>query len=260
MSASRGVAALESGDAQKTYSAGYQNDWVAEYYDEVVYAPSSYDSFVWSLQQPLLARLVRALCQGRAGFEHLDFACGTGRVLAGLADLPVQSTGLDLSQTMLSHACAHAPRATLVHGDLLANPTIAGSGYDLITAFRFFLNTEPEMRRRIMAVLASRLRDRSSRLIFNVHGNTWSLYQLESLRRASRGQGYKPTMAYRDVRTLVEDAGLEIEAWYGVALLPRRLHRTKLAPLMQRIERNVARSQRLRGISQDLLFVCRQRA
>lgn len=259
MSVSRGVAALEASDAPKTYSDGYQYDWVAEYYDDVVYAPSSYDSFVWAIQEPILTRLVRDLGRGRAGLTHLDFACGTGRVLAGLAGLPVQSTGLDLSETMLSHARRRAPQATLVHGDILANSDVVGSQYDLITTFRFFLNTEPEMRRRIMAALAPRLRDSASRLIFNVHGNRWSLYQLESLRRASRGQGYKPMMSYGDVRTLVEGAGLEIEAWYGVALLPRRLHRTKLAPVMQRFERRAAQSQKFRAISQDLLFVCRRR-
>jgi predicted TPR repeat methyltransferase len=239
------------------YAEWHKSAWVPTYYDDVVYAADTHDTFVWQLERPLLVRLVSALAAPRGRLKGLDFACGTGRVTATLEQLPVDCTGVDTSPSMLAAAGQKLTRTRLVQGDLLEQPSLVDDDYDLITAFRFFLNTEPEMRRRIMGALAGRLRRPDGRLIFNMHANALSSLALESAVRAARGQGRLNTMTLGDVRALVAEAGLEIEAWYGCAVLPARLYRTPLAPLCRRFDRWAAGRRGLGPVSQDLLFICR---
>ena len=49
-----------------------------------------------------------------------------------------------------------AARATLVEGDLTREPLLGERRFDLVTAFRFFPNAEPALRRDVMAALVRR--------------------------------------------------------------------------------------------------------
>src|SRR4051794_11794522 len=53
----------------------------AAWYDAQMYAPGTYDSWKWDLEQDWIADVIRRRLGNRA-VRHLDFACGTGRVLA----------------------------------------------------------------------------------------------------------------------------------------------------------------------------------
>lgn len=77
-----------------------------------------------------------------------------------------ESVGLDLAEEMLAVAQQKVKKTKLLRGDILEDPDIMDF-YDVITAFRFFLNIEPELGKRIRDSLACRLRDPTSRLIFN---------------------------------------------------------------------------------------------
>ena len=50
---------------------------------------------------------------------------------------------IDVSPDMLALAGARCPRARLIRGDVTTTPGLAPGPFDLITAFRFFLNAEP---------------------------------------------------------------------------------------------------------------------
>ena len=238
----------------------FQTEEAAARYDEVVYRHDSYDSFIWSLQRARLISIVDELRDARPkGLVHLDFACGTGRLLSAVEGLTSRSTGVDVSEPMLALARAKVRRAELVQGDLLVDDDLLGDRYDLITAFRFLLNAAPAERATAMAKLARRLREPDGRLIFNVQGNRLSLRHLGILRRRRQGESHAE-MSLAEVRQLVEANGLEIESWYGFGVLPRSTQRWVFAPFSRWLNRFLAGKKWVRGISCDLLFVCRRKA
>ena len=257
MTPSRRVGNAAPRASESEYALGHQAPAVPEFYDQVVYRPGSYDSFIWELQQPLLTDVARRVASSRSDASYLDFACGTGRVLSTLEGEFASATGLDTSPQMLDAARDRAAGATLVCGDVLEDPEIVGRDFDMITAFRFFVNTEPRMRLPLLSTLAGRLRSDESRLVFNMHGNAWSTYQLTSLRHVVRGYGRRHTMTYRSTKALIEQAGLEIESWRGYGLTVKRMHDTPLRGLSRWIDRRASGSSALGLVSRDLMFVCR---
>ena len=241
------------------YAEMHKADWVPTHYDTVIYDPAGYDTFIWGLQQRVLRPLVERLSRGRRTFKYLDFACGTGRIVSAFQDVASEAVALDISPQMAARAGTRtADHVTVKSGDLLETPELVDADYDLITTFRFFLNTEPELRPRIMRSLAARLRDRDARLIFNIHGNAWSSVAFKSLYQQLRGWGRASQMSYPEVRRLVTDAGLEIEFVYGFGLAPYRLYRSPLKPLLKRLDAWAVGKPGLRWISHDLVFVCRR--
>ena len=227
----------------------------AEEWDEVVFGGDTYYSFIWELQKQAFEDEARKLAKGRQRVKYLDFACGTGRVLYALAPFATESVGLDISAEMVAAAAAKVPQATIKIGDILDDPDLLDHDYDMITAVRFFLNTQPEIRQEILTSLAQRLRDEHSRLIFNIQGNSWSLDGITSaLDRRST------TMSHADVRKLADAAGLVIERWSGFGVSPAaRQYLRSLQPLLRQVDRWAARRRSLRHVSRDLLFVCRRR-
>ncbi len=244
----------------KGYSGAFQSFDSTQKYAEVVYGRESYDSFIWTIQKKRLLAIFEGLNEiHEGGLVHFDFACGTGRIISAVETLTTKSTGIDISSIMLTIARKNVKCADLRQGDILEDPNVVGFNYDVITAFRFFLNAEPELRTSIMKVLSLRLRSSKSRLIFNIQGNSRSFRHLSIAYRAKRGECHNE-MSYKDVCTLVEGAGLEIESWYGFGICPRLLFRTILRPLMRVIDRFAVRLPFLKSVSYDLLFVCKPKA
>lgn len=238
------------------YAQMHLADWVPVHYDHVMYAADSYDSFIWSLEQPFLCSVAAALVPPPGGVRFLDFACGTGRITAGLEGLATESLGVDISPHMLSVAQAKAPRSQFRAGDILAQPEVAPGPYDLITAMRFFLNTEEEMRRRVMPALRALLAGPDSRLVFNIHMNTLNLIPNQMYRRL-HGWPRLRTMTYWEARKLVRESGLEIVELHGFGLMPLRAHRGQVAPIARWVDRRAAGRTPFNWICRDLVFVCR---
>jgi len=221
-----------------------------------MYAADTYDSFIWSLEEPFLRSVASSLAQPPGGLRFFDFACGTGRITGALEDLSTESLGVDISPHMLSVAQAKAPRTQFRAGDILAQPDLAPGPYDLITAVRFFLNTEDEMRRHVMPILRALLAGPDSRLVFNIHMNTLNLLPNRVYRRLHRWPPFR-TMTYWQARNLVREAGLEIVELHGFGLVPERLHRGSLAQAARWVDRKAAGRTPLNWVCRDLVFVCR---
>ncbi len=243
---------------RSAYVEQHRADWIPVHYDEEIYHPGSYDDFIWSLQRPWLRRIVQRQRRRSQRLRLLDFACGTGRIIAMLEPFATEAVGIDTSPQMVERAKQKVQTASIRCEDILSDAATPEQTYDVITAFRFFLNTEDEMRQRIMPELARRLADDRSLLIFNIHGNTYSAFGLKALYRHLHGWGGWRTMSYRQTRQLVEEAGLEIAEWYGFGLFPLRLYRSRLAPAVRGLDRIALRLPLLRWISHDLVFVCRR--
>jgi SAM-dependent methyltransferase len=243
----------------QTYSDFFRNEDSVRHYVDVVYRSDDYDAAIWDLQRSFLENWLREFRKSHVRLKGLDFACGTGRIASRTELFTDDIVGLDISADMLEVAKKQTSRTDLRLGDILSEPSIVDYDYDLITAFRFFLNAEADLRARIMRSLAERLRDDRSRLIFNIHGNRHSIRHLTLRMRGGRGT-WRNEMSLDEVRRLTDSAGLEIEAWHGFGVLPRFVYRTRMCSAARRIDQFATAAGWLSRISCDLLFICRRKS
>jgi ubiquinone/menaquinone biosynthesis C-methylase UbiE len=102
-----------------------------------------YYAGLWrKIEQPLLESILRPL--GGPERTSLDFACGTGRITKVAARFFGSVVGVDVSEAMLSNASV-PENVTLICADITRTPL--ERQFNVITAFRFFLNAEDNLRR-----------------------------------------------------------------------------------------------------------------
>lgn len=160
------------------YSQSFSADEQAINYENNVYAEHSYSSVLWEVEKILLANLIAEFRQSIDGhkIDYLDFASGSGRIIAYIEDKVDAATGIEISPAMCAIARKKLKRGKLLCCDITSQSTpIIEEKYDLITAFRFILNAGPELRLAAMRALALRLKDEKSWIIFNNHGNPFSI-------------------------------------------------------------------------------------
>ena len=226
----------------------------AKDYDAKLFAPGSFDAAIWEREQRLIDEILEKHVARRS--SYLDFACGTGRVLAHVEPHFETSVGLDISDTMLAAARSRVRAATLVQGDATTNPDVLqGRRFDFITAFRFFLNAQPPLRDEAMAFLASSLRDRDSRLLFNAHGNRHSTRVLLAAKAKLTGEQFS-SMSVRDCVDLAERHGLEVVEWHGIGSYDKSLLRVMPIGMWRWAEHAAPLPKRF---AVYLYFVCRRK-
>jgi len=229
-------------------------------YDLEQYRPGSFWDVVWALEQPVLDRVVADQRLRTPRIEYLDFACGTGRVLAHVEDGVDAATGVDVSAAMLARAATRVNRARLLQTDLTAPDAPLEGRYDLITAFRFVLNAEPQLRAAALAALAARLRDGESRLVVNTHGNPCSYKGIVvPIRRALHARGGEENLlGVGKLERLLAGAGLEVVERQGMGVLPSPLWR-RTPRLAVAVERWFTRTPLLWRLGVNQVLVCRRR-
>jgi len=246
-----------------SYSNRFQAPAEVAAYDLKEYGTGSYSSRIWELQRPVVAEILqRHQAELRRPLALLDFACGTGRVLAGLEPLVDTADGIDISPAMVAVARTKCVKARLLVGDILAQPDLLQKNYDVITAFRFLLNVEPELRRRALRRLREAIRAPDGLLVVNVHGNSRSLRHPAIVWRRWRERA-RPTGAMLNelspgaARALLRDSDFQVVRQFGFGILPPTLYRTPLHGLAAGVDRSLAGDGWCNNWSIDLLFVCR---
>jgi SAM-dependent methyltransferase len=228
---------------------------VATGYDERLFRQGTYESMLWERERALLDRMVDGFVPRRDAM--LDFACGTARVLAHLEDRFGDATGLDISPDMLANARAKLKRARLVCGDATRQPDVVKGPFDLITAFRFFLNAQPALRDEAMHWLVSKLCDETSVLFFNIHGNRFSTRQLVA--RIKKLQGKEVHwMSRGEVERLVARHGLEVVDWQGLIYVDKFVYKHVPRFVWRALEGTFELLHAPRGMSVNLYFTCRR--
>lgn len=130
-------------------------------------ASQPFDAYMARREAELLREIVPALGVDRG--RYLDFACGTGRITSVVAPLVGESTGVDISESMLAAARNKCPGTRFVCADLTKESPGLGE-FALATSFRFFGNAERELREAVLAALARLVRP-GGYLIVNNHRN-----------------------------------------------------------------------------------------
>lgn len=216
------------------------------------FSDQPYRSLVWEHERLVLDRILAGQ-ERRNAFRHLDFACGTGRVLKYLSDRAGVSVGVDLSPSMLEMARETVPGAEIIKVDLTREDTLGDRVFDLITAFRFFPNAQVKLREEAMEVISRHLAP-GGILVFNNHKNTASLRN--RLARAVGRRDFKG-MSPDEMTRLVSRKGLVVKDVFHFGILPATESRLLLPhPLLRRIEFFLARVKVFTYLGQNLIYVC----
>lgn len=214
-----------------------------------------HQAMVWLLERRILDRML-AKYFATDKPRHFDFACGTGRILGYIADRAETSTGVDVSESMLSVARDAVAGAEILQADITREKVLEGKSFNLITAFRFFPNAEPSLRAEAISGIVPHLAP-DGIFIFNNHMNR------TSLRRAAQrlfGRGEKHTMSKAEVLGMVDAVGLEIIESHSNAILPLPDNLLLLPQdLVASLETIAMVLFGWTGLAQNTLFVCQKR-
>jgi SAM-dependent methyltransferase len=181
----------------------------------------------------------------------LDYATGTGRVIEYARDLADNITGMDVSKAMLEIAEARQPDDKIVwrQGDLLTEPDcLRPRSYDLVTAFRLFLNVDPEARTPLLLALRDAIAP-GGLLIINSHGNPFGLkglarpLRLGAVRRdRRRGISRGNYLTASKLASIAFQAGLRLVETKGCGVLTASSCRVLDPKHVMLIERALCRS------------------
>jgi SAM-dependent methyltransferase len=221
------------------------------------YEIQPWDRFLWSREREILLTILKKYFAGR-DIHLLDFACGTGRITRFLEDRVKTSTGVDVSSSMLAIARKKLKRTEIIEADITTENILKSRKFNLITAFRFFLNAEPELRSAAITELAELLADDGC-LVFNNHhslGSPW-IKLLNWRHQRKNPEGIFNVMSIERMKDLVEGAGLEIVEIYPVGFF----HPPKV-PVSSWVNRAIdnlaCRFKCLNRFSENPIAVCRR--
>jgi SAM-dependent methyltransferase len=249
----RGIQIVK-GTGPDSYRVSHLGAEKAQAYDDDLWDPEAAKGLDWLVEQQLLTDLLPTLVPPGPR-SVVDFACGTGRVLEFLGRHYASPVGIDVSPDMLALARDRCPRATMVLGDVTTGPEIAPGPFDLITAFRFFLNAEPDLRSAALTWMRGALRPNGF-VVANFHLNPASL-RGTYLRLRMKPAARPPMLSLEDACQLFVAHGFTVHQTLGYGFLPfRREGRQLFAPTARRaLETSLAGTDILRPVAGSFLLV-----
>jgi SAM-dependent methyltransferase len=240
---------------EETYIRSHTAPGKGRAYDES-YRTNPWSRYLWSREQAVLGKILQKhFPSGNA--DLLDFACGTGRITSFLEDKVRTSTGIDVSQSMLQQASHKLKKTELLEANLLQANPFGARKFNLITAFRFFVNAEPELRLSAMKALAGLLAD-DGIFVFNNHQNSDAPYIRLALWNMARKKltGYN-TLSLEQCHHLAASAGLRITEVYPVGLL--HLPKCHLPPILYKtVDATAMKLPFVAGLSESPILLARK--
>lgn len=228
------------GPTQSNYRRSHLGAEKAESYSSQFDDKTNYKWLFWQIEKELLSKILNRHAEHARSL--LDFACGSGRLLSFLGGRFDRATGIDVSRDMLAKAGEAAPTARLVCGDVSRGEVDLVQPSDVIVAFRFFLNAEPELGRQVLEWMHSNLSDHGL-LVCNFHMSPFSLAALHSkLRSWITRSPATSTMSRAAARRLLANSGFEVVDLHAYGYFLYRRSGVRRPGLMLRIERLLARS------------------
>ncbi|MEX0668711.1 MAG: class I SAM-dependent methyltransferase [Candidatus Saccharimonadales bacterium] len=188
----------------------------AQKYETSTYKNNSYYSLMWKIEKKYLQELLN----GRQFDNYLDFACGSGRVIEFTENYADKSTGVDVSADMLKLARSKIKKSKLIQQDLTQESLAAQENFDLITAFRFFLNAQSELREEVADEFA-KITDKGSTVIISNQGNKTSFISITALIEEALTGRKLNKMSLSDFKQLFESHGFKLVEYRGIGFLPK---------------------------------------
>lgn len=227
------------------------DDAVGAYRD--TYSTGYYAAQWKLLEQPLLRRLFEEE-RAKGAASMLDIACGQGRITLVGAEYFPKVRGVDYSPQMLARAKQSQAENTSLKTDLQfdvgdVRAFTAAEPFDVVTAFRFFLNAEDELRLEGLRCVRRNISPQGV-FITNVHVAASSpLAWFYGVSNSARRLGGRSISAVRNAISLSQfkrmlgAEGFRIERVYRYSLLPR------IGSMTDRFaERHIATVDRVGGI------------
>lgn len=231
---------------------------------EVRYSGHSYDDVLWNIEKHQLLKTILYIRESHRYINYLDFAVGTGRIIAFMENYVDSAIGIDISPAMIEIAKQKVKHSSLHCADITQPMDIITEKYDCITAFRFFLNADHSLKSRVIRVLAELLRDDKSRLIFNNHGNLWShkliMWPINTV--CNIGKCYEKRTHYMSLsqaKVLAENAGLVIDKVMGCGLLSPKARWILPFNILLNIESRLAKSTFARYFGVNQTYIARKK-
>jgi len=179
-------------------------------------------SLIWNFEKRILEQIYFKYFKKKKDLAHLDFACGTGRIINFLSNFFSTSVGVDVSDNMLEVAKKNAgPHSMFLNVDLTSEKHLNDKKFDLITAFRFFPNAQEDLRNATAKTLIGLLKNEGL-LVANLHTNYGSirLRIFRFLRFFSKVKAPDFGVSMNEFEKNFTDNGFEIVEKVGVGIFP----------------------------------------
>lgn len=246
---------------EKNYTKGYFRKNAGRSYDKVV--SNRYELFITTLEEYYLKKTINKYFENKP--KHLDFACGTGRVLKILENNVKSQTGIDTADEMVKEARSKV-NATFHVGNILERK-IMNEKFDLVTSFRLFLNLNEKYRGPILEKLRSYLKD-DGLLIVNNHMNRYSLlgfqffFRNKILRHSLKRDGGKiiNTMSEYQLRKHLKKEGYKVIKVCRFGFFPGRKNLIFLPEkVLFRLELLISKIPLINLFCKDQVYICRKK-
>ena len=195
---------------KKSYKYSHSSKNCGQNY-EFFYKKDNYDSRVWILEKETLEKIYSKYIK-KTIINYLDFACGTGRILEIFERKAKNVYGVDVSKEMLKIARSKFTKTKFSNIDLTRNRNHFNFKFNVITAFRFFLNAEPSLKEEALLIINQILED-GGFLIFNIHANTYSSIYFLNRKKTI-------TLSLSEIKKLLKKFDFEIVKIFGIGYLP----------------------------------------
>ena len=202
----------------ESYRTSHASTGYGDRYD-ANYASGYYAAVYRDIEVPMLRKLFSDM--STQADSLLDFACGTARITRLATPHFSEVVGVDVSESMLANARTQSS-ANFICQDITQRPL--DRQFDVVTAFRFFLNAEDQLRRDALEAIKGHLRP-EGRLICNIHMNADSpmgvVYRLVGLIPRAKTHN---TLSLKRFEKTLNDAGFSVEKVIWYARTPRPSH------------------------------------
>jgi SAM-dependent methyltransferase len=190
--------------------------------------------------------------------EVLDFACGTWRILEFLETYFDHITWLDVSPDMMAIARSKTKKAKFLKGDITDWYELP-STYDIITAFRFFLNAESQLRSDGLKAIIQYL-NTDGIFIFNNHWNKHSLRTFKVFfKKIIWITTRNNTFSHQEILSLLHKNNLELVDVYPVSFISEEIYRIVPSSLLMWIEHKLQKISRIKLYAVNSIYVTKKK-
>lgn len=239
----------------KTYKNSHKLKNYGKKYDKV-YRRDTYSARVWILEKEILGKIINKYFKTKIN-NYLDFACGTGRIIGFINKNAINAYGIDISGEMLKEARIKFKKINFILLDIIKNLNKFKQKFNLITSFRFFLNAEDSLKKKILKAI-SQLIDDNGIFVFNIHGNKNSIRHFAVFFRKLLFKTKVNETSYAEMEKLLNENNLRISEIYGLNFLPFIFIKFLPKKLWLTIEKSIYKLKFLNNFGIQLIFVSKK--